>query len=75
LGDKHILTFDGRVMSLVANCEYLLARDFLSDKFTVTATFAKNGGQTVLNSIKTVFRKQTIRFTLNGQVSDIIIQP
>jgi hypothetical protein len=69
LGDKHILTFDGRVMSLVADCEYLLARDFLSDKFTVTATFAKSGGQTVLNSIKTVFRKQTIRFALNGQVT------
>jgi hypothetical protein len=69
LGDKHVLTFDGRVMSLVADCEYLLARDFLSDKFTVTATFVKNGGQTVLNSIKTVFRKQTIRFSLNGQVT------
>jgi len=69
LGDKHILTFDGRVMSLVADCEYLLARDFLSDKFTVTATFTKNGGHTTLKSIKTIFRKQTIRFSLDGQVT------
>jgi hypothetical protein len=46
------VTFDGKVFDFAADCEYLLARDFHNEKFTISAVFARHRSDVVLKTIK-----------------------
>ena len=51
VGDEHFVTFDGRVFSFKADCEYLLAHDFVDQRFTIHASFGKRNGKVELQTL------------------------
>jgi len=69
MGDRHIVTFDGTVVSLTSKCEYLLAQDFLTNKFTLSAKFDKVDGKTEVKSLKAKLRGETIVISREGIVT------
>lgn len=69
MGDRHVITFDGTVISLASECEYLLAQDFISNKFTLSAKFSKVSGKTEVASITTKIRGLTIVMSRDGDVT------
>lgn len=69
MGDRHIVTFDGRVYGLTSQCEYLLANDFLTNKFTVSAKYQKVNDHTSVEYVKAEVRGKKIVMKLDGSVS------
>lgn len=53
MGSQHLLTFDGHTLSFRGSCDYLLARDFVNENFTLIMrhTNASNTGQFLLTHI------------------------
>lgn len=53
MGSQHLLTFDGQTLSFRGSCDYLLARDFVNENFTLImrATNSTNKGQFLLTHI------------------------
>ncbi|XP_069503899.1 uncharacterized protein [Ambystoma mexicanum] len=48
IGNKHVVTFDGRVYELASKCSFLLAKDFSHDTFTVILSQENAGTRSLL---------------------------
>ncbi len=75
IGGKHFVTFDGHVFDLLANCEYLLARDFHDKKFTISAAFTQTdrGSPIWLKSLKIHTNGHLIEIPRFGNVSNPLL--
>eukprot|EP00062_Callorhinchus_milii_P022147 gi/632979622/ref/XP_007906572.1/ PREDICTED: uncharacterized protein LOC103188398 [Callorhinchus milii] len=58
IGDKHCMTFDGKVYDFASDCSFLLAKDFLRNTFTVTLNHESSG-------------RNSLRVEMNRTVIDI----
>ncbi|VDM98289.1 unnamed protein product [Thelazia callipaeda] len=65
IGDNHFITFDGRVFTFKARCEYLLASDFRTQSFALLALFSSYGR---VEAIKAELRQNEIILYRNGNV-------
>jgi len=64
-GQGNIVTFDGASIALTSqDCEYLLARDFVNGKFTITASLAAGA----LNVVKVKFGEDTVHIYKDGKI-------
>lgn len=47
MGNKHVMTFDGRIYDLASKCSVLLAKDFVHSTFTVVLNQETSGSRSL----------------------------
>lgn len=68
LGPSGYISFDGRPLPFSANCEYVLAADFVHKTFLITGKVNPNSNSRNPDmELKMEFRKQVFIFTKNEQ--------
>jgi len=68
IGDEHYVTFDGRVFAFKADCDYLLAHDFVDERFTLHASYNKHGSALRLASLKLRAQGHEVTLSRGGAV-------
>ena len=66
-GSQHYVTFDKRFYAFEAECDYLLARDFIDGKFSVVVSYAREGGE-MKKSIIVMDGNQQVKIMPDGQI-------
>uniref|UniRef100_A0A915L4S8 VWFD domain-containing protein n=1 Tax=Romanomermis culicivorax TaxID=13658 RepID=A0A915L4S8_ROMCU len=64
VGDQYFVTFDGTVRTFSADCSYLLARDYIDSRFTVSVEFERGSRKKIVVE----YEDQKIEILKDGKV-------